>query len=149
MITRNRLKPCRAMRHAKEAGLVVGAVCNAYHRYVDNNLPLLGLHRDLDFSVLSYEFDCAKPDERLFLAAARRATTACRLLHGTEQPEIAPHEMLHVGDDLHKDFLAAKACGMRALLLDPKGEAVHAELSPEEVVSSLAEVPARIDALVK
>ena len=144
--------PCpegqQAMRHAKEAGLVVGAVCNAYHRYVDNNLPLLGLHRDLDFAALSYEFDAAKPDAALYLAAARRASTACRLLHGADQPEVKPGEVLHVGDDLRKDFLAARACGMRALLLDPSGEAEHEELSKDDVVASLAEVPARIDALL-
>ena len=38
------------MRHAKESGLVVGAVCNAYHRYVDNNLPLLGAAATRDSS---------------------------------------------------------------------------------------------------
>jgi FMN phosphatase YigB (HAD superfamily) len=54
-----------------------------------------------------------------------------------------------VGDDLHNDFLAARACGQRALLYDPKGEAEHPELAPEDVVRSLAEVPARIDQLLQ
>jgi FMN phosphatase YigB (HAD superfamily) len=81
-----------AMRYAKESGLVVGAVCNAYHRYVDNNLPLLGLHRDLDFAVLSHELNSAKPDAAIFEAAARRASAAGRLLHDAALPEIAPHQ---------------------------------------------------------
>ena len=50
--------PCpegaRAMRHAKEQQLVVGAVSNVYPRYVDQNLPLLGLHHDLDCATISY-----------------------------------------------------------------------------------------------
>jgi FMN phosphatase YigB (HAD superfamily) len=133
------------MRHAKEAGLVVGAVCNAYHRYVDNNLPLLGLHQDLDFSVLSYELNVAKPSPQIYEAAVRRASSACRLIHGAKQPPIMPAEVLHVGDDLHKDFLAARACGMRALLLDPTGDVRHEELGPADVVRSLADVPARVD----
>ena len=44
-----------AMRHAKARGLIVGAVSNVYPRYVDQNLPLLGLHRDLDFAATSYD----------------------------------------------------------------------------------------------
>lgn len=136
-----------AMRHAKESGLVVGAVCNAYHRYVDNNLPLLGLHRDLDFAVVSHEINSAKPDAPIFEAAARRASAAARLLHDAALPPIAPDQVLHVGDDLHNDFLAARACGQRALLYDPKGEAEHPDLAPEDVVRSLAEVPAKIDQL--
>lgn len=136
-----------AMRHAKQRGLTVGAVCNAYHRYVDNNLPLLGLHADLDFSALSLEVGVAKPDPKLFDAARLRASHASRLLYGRELPEIAPHEMLHVGDDLTNDYLAAKACGMHALLLDPKRVAAHDSLTPDDVISSLAEVPAKIDAL--
>ena len=52
-------EPCpegaRAMRHAKDRGLIVGAVSNVYPRYVDTNLPLLGLHRDLDFAATSYD----------------------------------------------------------------------------------------------
>ena len=81
-----------AMRHAKESGLVVGAVCNAYHRYVDNNLPLLGLHRDLDFAVVSHEINSAKPDAPIFEVAARRASAAARLLHDAALPPIAPDQ---------------------------------------------------------
>ena len=138
-----------AMRHAKEAGLVVGAVCNAYHRYVDANLPLLGLHHDLDFSAISYEVGAAKPDPALFAVARQRATHARRLLHGRELPEIQPEEMLHIGDDLRNDYLAARACGMQAILLDPKGEASHEDLPPSAVVKSLGEVPAKIDELMR
>ena len=77
----------------------------------------------------------------IFEVAARRASAAGRLLYGSELPEIAPEQILHVGDDLHNDFLAARACGQRALLYDPKGEAKHAELTPEDVVRPRANLP--------
>ena len=60
--------------------------------------------------------------------------------------------MLHVGDNLDNDFLAAKAAGMRALLYDPAGEAAKSAdgsvISPGEIVTSLAEVPAKIDEMM-
>ena len=142
-----------------------------------------------DFAVTSYEFGVAKPDPDLFLHAAKRATAACRLIHGADQvkrhkgtcisphislylpsnlpvtpcispnlrvppsqEEISPDQVLHVGDNLDNDFLAAKAAGMRALLYDPAGEAAKSAdgsvISPGEIVTSLAEVPAKIDEMM-
>ena len=139
-----------AMRHAKEAGLVVGAMSNVYPRYIDQNLPLLGLHRDLDFAATSHEFGVKKPDAGLFTAARQRATHVRRLLNGRDSPEIQPAEMLHIGDDLANDYRAARAVGMRALLYDPKGEAQTSdELPASAIVRSLDEVPAKIDELLQ
>ena len=171
-----------AMRHAKRRGLIVGGVDNLYSRYVDNNLPAVGLHEHLDFAVLSHELDVAKPDAGIFEAAAHRAAHASRLLlgahdaplepttslHGAwdaarlERDEglaacwcgrdgvapLAPAQMLHVGSSLEDDYLAAKRCGMHALLLDPKRRHAHAELQGGDVLGSLAELPERIDALL-
>lgn len=138
-----------AMRHAKEQGLVVGACSNVYHRYVDANLPLLGLHKDLDFAAISYELNVAKPNTAIFHEASRKASHCSRLLYGSGQPDISPSEMLHVGDDFKKDYLAAKDAGFHALLFDPKGKAeVHEELAPSDVIQSLDQVPRRIDELL-
>ncbi|EOD27480.1 hypothetical protein EMIHUDRAFT_235679 [Emiliania huxleyi CCMP1516] len=153
-----------AMRHAKErglvvstehSGLVVGVCSNVYPRYVDQNLPLLGLHRDLDFAATSYEAGALKPSRDVFDAAARKASHVNRLLHGRTQPDVAPgqaHTVLHVGDDLEKDYLAARAVGMHALLFDPDGKAADpaAErgVPASDVIRSLAEVPSRIDELL-
>lgn len=54
-----------------------------------------------------------------------------------------PPQVLHVGDDLKKDYLAAKAAGMQALLFDPQGKysAVESEeLEAGDVIRSLDEV---------
>lgn len=55
-------------------------------------------------SVSAHEAGFAKPDPRIFRAAARRA--------GVE-----PAECLHVGDDWHLDVSAAREAGMQALWL--------------------------------
>ena len=136
------------MQHAKKSGLVVGTISNVYPRYVDQNLPLLGLHRDLDFATTSREVGVLKPDPAIFADALRRASHVRRLLYAEEAP-LRPDEMLHVGDDLQKDYLAARRAGLRALLYDPKGMAgTHADLSSDDVIRSLDEVPARLDSIL-
>ena len=88
-------------------------------RYVDENLPLLGLHNDLDFATTSYEVGVKKPDETVFHAERRRATHARRLLFGEYERITTPGELLHNGDDPKNDYLAATKRGMNALLFDP------------------------------
>lgn len=143
----------KAMRHAKEKGLVVGACSNVYHRYVDSNMPLLGLHKDLDFAATSFACGVQKPHPEIFLHAAKQATTAHRLIYGADSDttEILPSQMLHVGDNLNNDFLAAKAVGMRALLFDPDPESEQSadpRISSDEIIRSLGDLPRRIDEIM-
>ena len=53
-------------------------------------------------------------------------------------------QVLHIGDDIKKDYLAAKAAGMRALLFDPDGKYSGADsaeqLDASEVIHTLDEV---------
>lgn len=137
-----------AMAHCRANGLVVGAVCNTYHRYVDNKLPLLGLHHDLDFAVVSNDACAAKSDKVMWEEAARRANVAHRLLHGGDDGPILPEHVLHIGSSLNDDYLAAKAAGARALLLAPKQAAQHEALSQDEVLRSLTDLPPLVDALL-
>ena len=96
----------------------------------------------LDVATRVYEAQVAKPDPKLYEAALKRATHARRLLHGKDLPAIKPEEMLHIGDDLTNDYLAAKAAGWQAILVDPKGEAQHqARLAP----TALSTAAYRID----
>ena len=47
-----------------------------------------------------------KPDPRIYKIALERAGN------------IAPEEILHIGDSMRKDYVPAKSVGMNALLLD-------------------------------
>ena len=162
--------PCpegqRAMQHAKKRGLVVGVVSNVYPRYVDANLPLLGLHRDLDFAVTCHALGQKKPSRAVFEAATRKATHVRRLLLGGGESAVReggaaaaaalePEQVLHIGDDLQNDYLAARAAGLRALLFDPEGKYAAGGsrssvdgLARADIICSLDELPARIDVLL-
>jgi putative hydrolase of the HAD superfamily len=66
-------------------------------------------------SVSAKSFGVAKPDGRIFEAAARAA-------------QVAPHEVLHIGDDAHLDCVGALAAGMQVAWLNREG---HAWLSSD------------------
>ena len=106
-------------------------------------LAMPALAACFDFSVSAEDggiYPERKPAAAPFLAALRRA--------GVQRP--TPASWCHVGDDLIKDYLAAKRAGFHALLFDPKGTAeVHAELEPSDIITSLDEVPTRIEALAR
>ena len=54
----------------------------------------------------AHEFGVAKPDPRIFHAAAEAA-------------EVSPSEVLHVGDDSHHDVVGARSAGMAAVWITP------------------------------
>lgn len=57
-----------------------------------------------------------------------------------ERLGVAAGEALHVGDSLRDDYDGARAAGLRALLLDRRGE--HRDV-PERI-ATLAEIPERL-----
>lgn len=59
-----------------------------------------------DFGVFSGLEGVEKPNPRIYEIALAKAGN------------IAPHEALHIGDSMRKDYLPARAVGMHALLLD-------------------------------
>ncbi|KAK1234238.1 hypothetical protein PQX77_002545 [Marasmius sp. AFHP31] len=68
--------------------------------------------------LLSEEEGIEKPDKEIFLRSLARVNDAQRSKHGkTDWEDIAPHECLHVGDDVIGDYRGAQNAGFRALLL--------------------------------
>lgn len=59
-----------------------------------------------DFGVFSGLEGVEKPNPRIYEIALERAGN------------VAPEEVLHIGDSMRKDYLPAKSVGMHALLLD-------------------------------
>ncbi|XP_010529314.1 PREDICTED: haloacid dehalogenase-like hydrolase domain-containing protein 3 [Tarenaya hassleriana] len=96
------------LRWAREKGLKVGLVSNAEYRYKDVILPALGLNQgtEWDFGVFSGLEGVEKPDPRIYQIALERAG------------DVAPDEVLHIGDSMREDYAPAKSIGMHALLLD-------------------------------
>ncbi|MCD7453600.1 hypothetical protein HAX54_021543 [Datura stramonium] len=96
------------LRWLRESGITVGLVSNAEYRYQDVILPALGLNQgsEWDFGVFSGLEGVEKPDPRIYEIALKKAGN------------VAPQQVLHIGDSMRKDYLPARSVGMHALLLD-------------------------------
>jgi len=64
------------------------------------DLERVGIHMHFDHHVSARNTGAAKPDPRIFLAAAERLG-------------VAPENILHIGDDVELDVVGARAAGMR------------------------------------
>lgn len=103
---------------AQRHGLVCGVLSNADERYGDSILPMLGLtHDDLQFQCFSKDLKLEKPDPRVFMAAIKQGEPFLR----NGEP-CNPAEVLHIGNDYHKDFEGARRLGIHSILLDRYGE---------------------------
>jgi putative hydrolase of the HAD superfamily len=94
-----------ALKHARERGLRTAVISNSNGTVADI-LAHLGLARDLEFIIDSFNVGVEKPDPRIFRIALDRAG-------------LAPSEAVYVGDLYSIDVVGARAAGMRAILMDP------------------------------
>ena len=92
----------------------------------------VGIGHYFKASISAQAFGVAKPDPRIFHAAASTLG-------------VAPHEVLHVGDDATLDALAATAAGMQAAWLNTAGQAWPHATQPPASVSSLTELCLLLD----
>jgi len=115
-----------ALRDLRAAGLRLVAASN-WDVSLHEQLERTGLRPLLDGAVSSAEAGAAKPDPAILVRALAIA--------GAE-----PGHAWHVGDDLEADVGAARAAGVRPVLIDRDGAAE----APAGVVriASLAELPA-------
>jgi len=71
-------------------------------------LAQLGVAPLIDFVVTSEEAGASKPQVDIFKAALKKLGNT----------QIQPHEILHVGDDLEKDYFGSKRLGWNAIVLN-------------------------------
>lgn len=116
----------RALR-ARGVRLVVASNWDVSLRDV---LAETGLDRLLDGVVISAEERVAKPDPELLRRALRLAG-------------VAPEEALHVGDEADTDVAAARAAGVRAVLVDRS--AAPGAVAGATVIGSLAPLAELVD----
>ncbi|MEO7068319.1 MAG: HAD family hydrolase [Rhodanobacter sp.] len=81
------------------------------------DLQLIGIHTHFSCHICARDTGAAKPDPRIFLAAAT-------------QLGVAPADILHVGDDPAMDVAGAHAAGLRAAWINRRGEAWPSALGP-------------------
>ena len=73
------------------------------------DLQRIGIHAHFAHQICSRDTGMAKPDPRIFLAAA-------------ELLGLAPTEILHVGDDPDMDMVGARDAGLRTAWINRRGE---------------------------
>lgn len=93
----------------------VGIISNSDDR-LESILLQLGIRHYFDFVVTSYSVRNAKPNPVIFQVALDSAGT-----------NVSPAEALHIGDDLKRDYLAAKACGWNSILVSSNHQQVCEE----------------------
>ena len=87
----------------------------------------VGIGAHFHASVSAHEFGVAKPDPRIFHAAA--AAAGC-----------AAHEVLHVGDDSALDVLGALGAGMQTVWVNREGHAWKHTDQPHATVTDLSQL---------
>ena len=85
------------------------------------DLQRIGIHRHFAHHICARDSGVAKPDPRIFLAAAERLG-------------VAPDRILHVGDDPEMDVVGARDAGLRTAWINRDGRPWPAELgAPPEL----------------
>jgi putative hydrolase of the HAD superfamily len=109
------------------AGLQLGVVTNGPTDKQRRKVEALGLRERLGAVLISAELGIAKPDERIFRAAA-------------QQLGVQPSECMFVGDNPEKDVGGATAVGMRAVWFRATLPWPEGLPAPHESVASLGEL---------
>ena len=91
----------------------------------------VGLGRYFSAAISARSFGVAKPDARIFVAAAGAA-------------DVQPEQVLHVGDDALLDVLGALNANMQAVWLNRTDQLWMQEQQPHAEVASLAELCAML-----
>ena len=91
------------------------------------DIQRIGIGAYFKASINAQEFGVAKPDPRIFHAAAGAAG-------------VQPSEVLHVGDDAALDVLAALNCGMQTVWVNRADHLWAHDVEPHETVASLTEL---------
>lgn len=92
------------LQHLQEEGIRIGVLSN-WDYSLHKSLKGAGIYEDFEIVVASLEYGVEKPDPRLFQVVI-------------DHFQVAPEEILHIGDNPIDDLEGALAVGMRAALID-------------------------------
>ncbi|HEV2829527.1 MAG TPA: HAD-IA family hydrolase [Pyrinomonadaceae bacterium] len=98
----------RILDNLKQQGLILAVISNTEDGRLTDSLDAAGISDRFDLLIDSHLVGCRKPDEAIFRLTLERLG-------------IEAHEAAFVGDSYVHDALAARAFGLRGILLDPLG----------------------------
>lgn len=105
---------------------------------------------DIDFTVLSYDVGCEKPDRRIFGAAEEMVVSMLERDAGsTQKPDLYDWRKVYVGDEYDKDVVGATNAGWQAVLVgrETAGKRPGVEWLDDKQPSSLFDVLDRVKAV--
>ncbi len=110
----------------RRRGYRLGVISNADGK-VEALLETVGLRPHFELVIDSGVVGIDKPDPRIFRMAAERMG-------------VQPHEAVYVGDIYEIDVQGARAAGMRAILIDPRGRWGHLDCDRIAALHDLLDV---------
>lgn len=128
-----------ALDRVKAMGLYMAAVSNADENQLEPLIERGQLHRWLRHWTSSEAAQSCKPDARIFQIALQKS-------------QLAPHEIVFVGDSLEQDIAGAHKAGMKTVLITELDELAPMSIGretpePDFRIKSLSELPAILDSL--
>nr|XP_015814344.2 haloacid dehalogenase-like hydrolase domain-containing protein 3 [Nothobranchius furzeri]XP_015814345.2 haloacid dehalogenase-like hydrolase domain-containing protein 3 [Nothobranchius furzeri]XP_015814346.2 haloacid dehalogenase-like hydrolase domain-containing protein 3 [Nothobranchius furzeri]XP_015814348.2 haloacid dehalogenase-like hydrolase domain-containing protein 3 [Nothobranchius furzeri]XP_054586811.1 haloacid dehalogenase-like hydrolase domain-containing protein 3 [Nothobranchius len=124
----------QALQSCSSFGLELGVVSNFDIR-LEEVLRSCGLLSHFSFLVSSEEAGVAKPNPAIFAQALQKCGTAAE-------------GVAHVGDQYVNDYLAARSVGIHGFLLDRHNKHKDSDVPPDQRISSLEELPSRLQQLM-
>ncbi len=92
----------------------------------------IGIGHYFKYVITSAEVGRPKPHREIFSAAL-------------ELSGVAPHELLHIGDDPRRDVLGASALGIKTVWVNPEMKPWPGGQTPDAVIRHVGELPALLD----
>ena len=117
-----------SLERMKEMKLKIGVISNFDNRLHDI-IHSVGLSKFVDFVVTAEDAKSSKPEPTIFDFAAQRSKVL----------GMKPHEVLHIGDDLDKDYLGARNVGWNSVLVDRWGGG-YTIVEEEHVVENITDI---------
>ena len=111
-----------SLKRMKDLKLKIGAISNFDNRLHDI-ITLVGLREFVDFVVTAEDARSSKPEKAIFELAASKSN-----LEGLKAKDV-----LHIGDDVEKDYLGARSVGWNSVLVDRKGGMNHVDFRVENL----------------
>uniref|UniRef100_A0A1A7WDY6 Haloacid dehalogenase-like hydrolase domain-containing protein 3 n=3 Tax=Iconisemion striatum TaxID=60296 RepID=A0A1A7WDY6_9TELE len=124
----------RTLQSCSSLGLKLGVVSN-FDTRLEAILQSCGLLSHFSFLLSSEEAGVAKPNPAIFTQALQKCGTAA-------------DGVAHVGDHYVKDYLASRSVGIHGFLLDRHNKHKDSDVPPEHRISSLDELPSRLQQLM-
>jgi len=125
----------QALQDLRDSSYRLGIISNAaYSPFLTWTLDHFKLLQFFELIVVSADVETRKPWPQIFHIALERM-------------ELLPSQVAYVGDDYHKDVVASKRVGMRAIWFQPDGNPApsNQEESPDAAVTSLDQIPSQAE----